>query len=611
MFGMSRDAASARRAAQRQSLAARLLRERFGGREVTAVTLATNAPMLSFLAGSGFERTGEFEDELGRQVEWRLALRGAAAGEAARVDAGLARYVGPFLGENLLHRASSRSGGAGGTTWQPVTDGKEEEENESTGIGVDDCPLLTFPQLKQALGADPEALPAARPKEALLLLQLLPVAADSPAVGSGAGAGRRVQLQGAVAGAGDYSDADARAAVSPALLAVRGEPALGAASLVAEAVAETTQAFRRLAPSLHAELRELCAAFVEACRRLRRAAQHGLQLSRGAVCLLRCLLGESRVEQHRLLSSAQRDPPTAAACTSLLNELLLSPAGDLAARAAPASFAVEAVVAWRARAARSSQPLGASRCCWPPRVLRDRAAGYVRRLLAEEGAGEGASLRHAASLARQLRLLREVDCEALLRRLAASNLWAVAEQLATAACATEPPHERVEPRHEPRILPLVYNGEEQREESRGAERETAEGDGGRLLQLLLSAAHQRQNARLVARLDPLMRRLGIARRGTAAAGCSAGGEHAPRQLPPYTLPAGTEVASYEGAAQSGLADAAVASLHLAARASRLPVVGVDAEWVAGRAVSALPLEKQWFALTSLLSDASVLKAAPG
>ena len=128
---------------------ARLLRERFGGREVTAVTLATNAPMLSFLAGSGFERTGEFENEWGRQVEslqhgswllllrllsppdserrlqveWRLALRGAAAGEAARVDAGLARYVGPFLGENLLHRASSRSGGAGGTTWQPVTDG--------------------------------------------------------------------------------------------------------------------------------------------------------------------------------------------------------------------------------------------------------------------------------------------------------------------------------------------------------------------------------------------------------------------------------------------------------------------------------------------------------
>ena len=87
---------------------------------------------------------------------------------------------------------------------------------------------------------------------------------------------------------------------------------------------------------------------------------------------------------------------------------------------------------------------------------------------------------------------------------------------------------------------------------------------------------------------------GIGRHGTAAAGCSAGGEHAPRQLPPYTLPAGTEVASYEGAAQSGLADAAVASLHLAARASRLPVVGVDAEWVAGRAVSVLPLEKQWF-----------------
>ena len=182
----------------------------------------------------------------------------------------------------------------------------------------------------------------------------------------------------------------------------------------------------------------------------------------------------------------------------MLNDLLLSPAGDLAARAAPASFAVEAVVAWRARAARSSQPLGASRCCWPPRVLRDRAAGYVRRLLAEEGEGEGASLRHAASLARQLRLLRELDCEALLRRLAASNLWAVAEQLATAACGVE------------------EEGEEQREESRGAERETAEGDGGRLLQLLLSAAHQRQNARLVARLDPLMRRLGGSLDGGAA-----------------------------------------------------------------------------------------------
>ena len=60
---------------------------------------------------------------------------------------------------------------------------------------MDDCPLLTFPQLKQALGADPEALPATLPQEALLLLQLLPVAADSPAAGSGAGAGRRVWLE--------------------------------------------------------------------------------------------------------------------------------------------------------------------------------------------------------------------------------------------------------------------------------------------------------------------------------------------------------------------------------------------------------------------------------
>ena len=53
---------------------ARLLRERFGGREVTAVTLATNAPMLSFLAGSGFERTGEFEDKSGAQVEALLIM---------------------------------------------------------------------------------------------------------------------------------------------------------------------------------------------------------------------------------------------------------------------------------------------------------------------------------------------------------------------------------------------------------------------------------------------------------------------------------------------------------------------------------------------------------
>ena len=126
----------------------------------------------------------------------------------------------------------------------------------------------------------------------------------------------------------------------------------------------------------------------------------------------------------------------------------------------------------------------------------------------------------------------------------------------------------------------------------------------------------------------------IVERSTGAA-LSTGGSVVPiGQLRPYELPPGTTVECFARPEQSSEANAALAAMHGAARHdARHPVLGLDAEWVAGRSISLLQLairgrcillrmcslagsesgsEGVWpRALVELLADSAVLKTGIG
>ena len=63
----------------------------------------------------------------------------AEVDETSRIEAGLAQYVGPFLGENLLHRVVElrrKVNISGGPNVQAFIRSKFEDANEEGGSGV-------------------------------------------------------------------------------------------------------------------------------------------------------------------------------------------------------------------------------------------------------------------------------------------------------------------------------------------------------------------------------------------------------------------------------------------------------------------------------------------
>lgn len=121
--------------------------------------------------------------------------------------------------------------------------------------------------------------------------------------------------------------------------------------------------------------------------------------------------------------------------------------------------------------------------------------------------------------------------------------------------------------------------------------------------VLLRLAQQRLNRKLVAKLSSLMH---LDRSGDATAyqltglGCdgdrtfssseSASGCSATVHRPPYSLPAATTVVCFDAAAEAAQAEAALQRVRERVVApGTMPVVGLDAEWMAGRGVALLQL----------------------
>jgi prolyl-tRNA editing enzyme YbaK/EbsC (Cys-tRNA(Pro) deacylase) len=132
-------------------------------------------------------------------------------------------------------------------------------------------------------------------------------------------------------------------------------------------------------------------------------------------------------------------------------------------------------------------------------------------------------------------------------------------------------------------------------------------DHQELLRLLLRLAQQRLNRKLVTKLSSILQ---PHRRSTevhsssgrskavdepsedrASDACESGGcKGAVTGLPPYTVPSGTRVQCFDASCDRLQSEAALQRLRACATAvGVLPVIGVDAEWIAGRGIALLQL----------------------
>ena len=218
----------------------------------------------------------------------------------------------------------------------------------------------------------------------------------------------------------------------------------------------------------------------------------------------------------------------------------------------PVSLVVEMVQSFGVHVTDGESPGATS--SWPPVVTRHAAVEYVDRLLEGEASGSTIeNLTHATSLVRTIGIIRNVDANTLVHKLAAANMWQVAEQLASASCS-EPELDTSEASSKAYVavqkaakVATVATVEEAAEGADSVQRvadalggyikprgrgdydnefsigrhpwggrleglsSTSDhkrgGDGGQLLQLVLSLAHQRQNQKVVSKLEPLVREL--------------------------------------------------------------------------------------------------------